>query len=519
MTSPFTRPTDTPAVQRLFAHAAQFANDGQLPAWFLLTVLEDESLGGEMLRNAGLTSERVRAAMPELLDEPVPATDEAAPLPDWLTKIFDRARLLARHDPEESSLTSIHLARALIETDSPVRELLNATGIRFETAPNQTVQPLTVNFNLKAEETLAVTATDESSANILTLIDANLNRAREGMRVLEDYARFAIHVQSTATQLKQMRHRLVEAEYQLIQQGQSLLGARDVARDQGTSVTTAGEQNREGLQSLLTANSRRVQESLRSLEEFGKLISPGFSAIMKQLRYQAYDVEQQLSHTSPEICNDRSQQLGNAQVYILLTESLCALPWKQTLDQILSADADIVQLREKHLSHTELERRARYFADACRNADVLSIINDNSGVAAKCDADGVHIGQDDESPESARAAIGPDRLLGISTHNSEQLVTAGRFADYVGVGPVFSTSTKTFAEYAGLEFVQTASSTATVPWFAIGGINSENLKQLCESGASRVAVSGAVIGTETPGESVARLKSALAPHASKASVS
>ena len=518
MTSSFTRPTDTPAVQRLFAYASRYAEDVQLPAWFLLAFVEDESLGGAMLRDAGLTSKSVRAAVPDLLNEPVLTTVDAAPLPDWVTKIFDRARLLARHDPDESSLTSVHLALAIIETQSPVRELLDATGIQFKTAPDRPVQPLAVDFSLRAAESAPVIVND-GSADVLTLLDASLNRAREGMRVLEDYARFAIHLQSVATQLKRMRHQLVAAEHQLIQQGQSLLASRDVARDEGTSVTTAGEQNRESLQSLVTANSRRVQESLRSLEEFGKLIDPAFSASMKQLRYQAYDVEQQLSPPSTSVRQIRIQKLEKAQVYVLLTEALCALPWKQTLEQVLAARADIIQLREKHLSHSELERRARYFADACRHAGVLSIINDNSKVAAACDADGAHIGQDDETPKSARAALGPCRLLGISTHNSEQLATAASFADYVGVGPVFSTATKQFADYAGLEFVNTAHSAATVPWFAIGGINSRNLNQLCESGASRVAVSGAVIGSEKPGETVVQLKTALAPHASKATIS
>lgn len=519
MTSFFPHPSETPAVQRLHEYAIQLADTEHLPAWFLLALVNDESLGGRILREAGLTTENVRAAVPGLLDEPQSADSSADPasLPEWLCRIFDRAHLLAKQDPDEFQLTSQHLVHATLQTESPVRDLLETTGIHFEPERSAEVAPLPVDLTLSASEPTASLSNFSDSAGLHTLIDASLNRAREGLRVLEDYARFAVHIQATATSLKQMRHELVTAEQHLTAIGINLLAARSVAQDAGTSVTISGEQQKDCLPDLLTANARRVQEALRSLEEFGKLIDPAFAASMKQLRYRAYEIEQQICLPITTLSSNRRDRLKNAQLYVLLTESLCALPWKQTLSQILAAGVDVVQLREKNLSTAKLSRRAQYFVDACRDAQTLSIINDHSTLAKASRADGVHVGQDDESTVSARKIIGADCLLGVSTHNLQQLSEAEHCADYVGVGPVFSTTTKKFDHYAGLSFVRTAAQHATVPWFPIGGISPDNVSQLCESGAGRVAVSSAIIGTKSPAEAVRTIRTIMEQNSAKVS--
>ena len=139
-------------------------------------------------------------------------------------------------------------------------------------------------------------------------------------------------------------------------------------------------------------------------------------------------------------------------------------------------------------------------------------MNDRPDLAVLIEADGVHVGQEELSVRQVRRIIGPDRMIGVSTHSLEQAKQAvNDGADYLGVGPVFSSLTKTFSEseLVGLEFVRQVSEEITLPWFAIGGITPENLPELKVAGAKRIAVSHAVCGSASPGEVVTKLKDAL----------
>src|SRR4029077_19302983 len=131
----------------------------------------------------------------------------------------------------------------------------------------------------------------------------------------------------------------------------------------------------------------------------------------------------------------------------------------------------------------------------------LFIMNDRPDLAVLTNADGVHVGQEELSVREARRIVGPSRLVGVSTHTIEQArqaVLDG--ADYIGVGPVFSSTTKSFVQLAGLEYVSQVAAEITLPAYAIGGIGGENIDEVLAAGASRVAVSGAICGAEDPAE-------------------
>ena len=133
-------------------------------------------------------------------------------------------------------------------------------------------------------------------------------------------------------------------------------------------------------------------------------------------------------------------------------------------------------------------------------------MNDRPDLAVLAEADGVHVGQDELSVREARRIVGPQRLVGVSTHTLEQArqaVLDG--ADYLGVGPCFATSTKSFDQLAGLDFVRQVAAEITLPWFAIGGISLANIAAVRAAGASRVAVSGAICSSPTPGTAAADL--------------
>ncbi|APZ90790.1 thiamine phosphate synthase [Fuerstiella marisgermanici] len=536
----------------------------------VLVILLEESLGGTCLQNLGLTLHKIEngcfgevvAATCRTLTEcqsdgdaaEVILADETPDLPSaglgpkagdqmWLTGLLDRARLICRRSDDATLVRSQHLVQAMVELDGPAKSQLEPLGI---TAANVELQlsgepealpVLAVDLDLAPglftdededcdTASIFVSETD-ASQRIVAVLDANLNRTREGLRVLEDFARFVSRDAAATEELKRLRHQLVAAEQLLQSAGVSPLLQRAVEHDVGTSLTTEQEQRRESVADLVAANARRVQESLRSLEEFGKTVSGPFAAMIKQMRYQTYSLEQQLYLQSvidmsdagdvsvPSSRMERIDRLQQAIVYVLLTEDLCRLDWQQTAEAALAGGADVIQLREKHLADDELISRGRWLAQACEAAGALFILNDRSDLARLAEAHGVHVGQDDGSVASARSMLRDDQLLGVSTHDLNQIRTAcNSGADYLGVGPVFPSSTKQFDGFPGIEFVKDAAKEAVtesslVPWFAIGGINIDTVSLVRLSGANRIAVSHAVIGSEDPESAVRDLRAAM----------
>ena len=176
----------------------------------------------------------------------------------------------------------------------------------------------------------------------------------------------------------------------------------------------------------------------------------------------------------------------------------------------LAGGADIVQLREKSTPDAEVVEAGRRMRALCHDRGALFVLNDRPDLAVACDADGVHVGQEDTLVAEARAVVGEHRLIGLSTHSREQL-SASAGADYVSVGPVWATPTKEGRPAVGLELVSFAAGNAAVPFFAIGGIDQVNVAEVVAAGARRIAVVRAIRDAADP-ESVARtLRSAL-PH-------
>lgn len=362
-----------------------------------------------------------------------------------------------------------------------------------------------------------------SGDGVLRVLDACLNRAREGLRVLEDYSRFVCDDGGAAFELKSLRHELCQAEQRVegLQPGShARLRNRDTAGDVGVGVTLATERERGSLWSVMLANLRRVQESLRSLEEFGKLLDGEFAAVMKGLRYRVYILEQRLcgvSGVGPSDVGQRRARLQRSRLYVLITESQCRGSWQETVRLVLEGGADIVQLREKQLGDAELLCRAKWLRGECESAGALFVMNDRPDLAVLSGAAGVHTGQEELGAAECRRIVTADGLVGLSTHSVLQLqaaIAAG--ADYAGVGPVFPSTTKRFEEFPGLEFVSgaagmlsTAPGGSDFPWFAIGGITESSVAGVVAAGASRVAVGAAVTASEDPRGVAVQLRSVL----------
>jgi thiamine-phosphate pyrophosphorylase len=204
--------------------------------------------------------------------------------------------------------------------------------------------------------------------------------------------------------------------------------------------------------------------------------------------------------------NERRERLGRARLYLV-----CDARSDDFLDAVLRGGVDIVQLRAKDAQDQEIVSAARRMRAVCARHGALFILNDRPDLAAAVEADGVHVGQDDVPVARARALVGDDRLVGLSTHAQAQVDgAAASGVDYIGVGPVHATPTKPGRPAVGLELVRYASAHAHTPFFAIGGITPANVEAVRDAGAERIAVVRALTEAADPAAAARGLRESIA---------
>lgn len=206
---------------------------------------------------------------------------------------------------------------------------------------------------------------------------------------------------------------------------------------------------------------------------------------------------------------DRRARLDPARLYVCTgaREGRGDLP--AFLNAILGAGVDVVQLREKDAEGGDLLRWSETFRSAADRHGALFVVNDRADVALAAGADGVHVGQGDLPVPVARKLVGPDVLLGLSTHTVDEREGAPAEADYVCVGPVHATPTKEGRPAAGIGVVEAAAEREVRPWFAIGGLDPGTLPDVVRAGARRIVVVRAVTEASDPGAAVRKLLAAL----------
>lgn len=343
--------------------------------------------------------------------------------------------------------------------------------------------------------------------NILTdtfrILDAAANRTREGLRVIEDFVRFGLDDAHLSRYLKESRHELTSI-LSLVPQP-SLLASRDTIHDVGTTISTSAEYQRASTTDVVAASFKRVQEALRTLEEYSKVIDASLAPRFEQLRYQLYTAEKAVRRTASAV-----ERLQDQKLYLLVGAAQGDDRFETVVKETLSAGVRLFQLRDKQLADRDLLRQARRLRAWTREAGATLIINDRPDLAVLSDADGVHVGQEELSVQDARRIVGPDRIVGVSTHSIEQARQAVlEGADYLGVGPVFPSGTKSFTDFPGLQFVNSVAAEIRLPWFAIGGITSDKITDLRAAGATRIAVSGAIESSGSPALAAREMLAAL----------
>ena len=336
-----------------------------------------------------------------------------------------------------------------------------------------------------------------AQAPIERLIDANLDRAREGLRVMEEWARFALERADLVWRCKDLRQRLGQLH------NERYKFARDAAGDPATGLAHQAQISRCDGPAIVAANAARVQEALRVLEEFGRLVDGELAAAAAACRYSIYDLEVALLRATKNQ-DDRRARLARCQLY-LVTSPVPQLA--QVVEQCLQAGLRLVQYRAKTgptADGLEFEDRlrleqAQQLRRLCLEYGALFLINDRVDLALAVDADGVHLGQGDLPVAMARRLLGTERLIGCSTHAIAELRQAvADGCDYVGVGPVQATPTKPGREPVGLAYVAAAAQECPIPFFAIGGIDANNLAEVQAAGATRVAVVRALTEASSP---------------------
>ncbi|MHB8511187.1 MAG: thiamine phosphate synthase [Actinomycetota bacterium] len=205
---------------------------------------------------------------------------------------------------------------------------------------------------------------------------------------------------------------------------------------------------------------------------------------------------------------DKRSRLRSASLYLVCDGRRDNL--EQFLEEVLSAGVDIVQLREKTMEATEQIAIAKTFRAACDRHGALFIMNDRVDLALACDADGVHLGQDDIPLDLARSMMGPDAIIGRSTHSISDVHRAmEEDADYIACGPVYQTPTKPGRPATGLLLIEEAKVASHKPWFAIGGIDANTIEPVVRAGASRIAMVRAIGSSANPAAATRSLKHAL----------
>lgn len=337
------------------------------------------------------------------------------------------------------------------------------------------------------------------------IVDANFNRAREAVRVMEEYCRFVLNCAPLSERAKQLRHELSAAIGEL--DAGALLAGRDTLGDVGVGQTVEGQLERATLKDCLTAGAKRLTEALRALSETIQTEDRTLAKTIEALRYDAYTLEKDIA-----IFAEPVERFNRVRLYVVITSPGAPGPGEilSLAGKCAAGGADCIQLRAKAMPDDRLFAVAVEFVEICREMGALSIINDRVDIAAAAGADGVHLGQNDLPVAQARRLQLTPLIVGKSTHSLDELERAcPALPTYVALGAVFATPTKPSVPVAGPDYVRQGLARLDgtgISHVAIGGVTHDNVAEVVRAGARRVAVCSAVTEAPDPTRACRRLK-------------
>jgi thiamine-phosphate pyrophosphorylase len=338
--------------------------------------------------------------------------------------------------------------------------------------------------------------------SIYRIIDVNFNRSREACRMIEEFCRFSLNSKVLTDRTKAIRHKICENINKL--DTGKLIANRDTDTDVGAARQIDEQMQRNCLRDSFTAACKRLTEALRVLTEMTTSFDKHVSGQMEELRFRAYALEKEIA-----LFADTASKFDKVRLYVLIT-SEDPMEIIDLTNKCIDGGADCIQLRAKQMPGDQMYAAANAMVELCKEAGVISIVNDRTDIAIAAGADGVHLGQNDLSVEQAgKLALSP-LIIGKSTHNPDQLKEAIlELPTYIGLGSVFSTGTKPDAEPVGLDYIKKAVSTlqnSGIKHVAIGGITTDNIESVLKAGARAVAVCSAVTESENPVQACKAIK-------------
>ena len=334
---------------------------------------------------------------------------------------------------------------------------------------------------------------------IAQIIDANLDRAREGLRVLEDWARFGLGRKDLVKSFKNFRQILGKHHLKVYKE------SRNFINDKCAGLSHPEQFKRGNVSSIISSNSARIQEALRVVEEFSRNHNYNLCKIASEIRYEIYNLEILLLEANSNASLLKILKNNDLYFITLDTENLF-----EKIKNVLEGGVKIIQLRCKRGKDSENLKFAIKLRELCDNHDSLLLINDRVDIALACKADGVHLGQDDMDIKSARNIMGFSKIIGISANNDQDIKKAIQDGcDYLGIGPVFATTTKKGKVPLGIETLKSLTKDISIPWFAIGGIKEQNISLLKENNICKVAIITDLINSKKPKEKAIMLINSL----------
>jgi len=332
--------------------------------------------------------------------------------------------------------------------------------------------------------------TDIEDLRIFQIIDANLDRAREGLRVIEDWARFGLGNEKFVERIKNFRQILGKNHLEVYKE------SRNYIEDQCQGLTHKEQINRKTPEQIISSNAARVQEALRVIEEFSRLNNKQLSKIASEIRYEIYTLEIDLLSLSKRKILDKILKENDLYVITDQKENLLEI-----IEDILIAGVKIIQYRFKKGSDKDHLEEAIKIRNLCKRYNSLFIINDRVDIALASNADGIHLGQTDLDLKTARSLLGYSKIIGISANNEIDITKALKNGcDYIGIGPLFETATKKDKKPLGIKKIKTLTKDLNIPWFAIGGITTKNISYLKSCGFKKVALVSQLMNSEVPRE-------------------
>ncbi len=337
-------------------------------------------------------------------------------------------------------------------------------------------------------ESLNISQTED--LRIFQIIDANLDRAREGLRVLEDWARFGIGEKDLVIKIKNFRQILGKNHLEIYKI------SRNHIEDKCKGISHIEQINRKNPNKIICSNSARVQEALRVIEEFSRNHNNKLSQIASEMRYEIYNLEVKLLNLNNR--KEAESIISENNLYSITDQREDLL---EIIEKILQGGVKIIQHRFKEGKDKDNLKKAIEIKYLCKKYNSLFIVNDRIDIALASNADGVHLGQEDIDITTARKLLGSSKIIGVSANNSTEIKNAIKNGcDYIGIGPVFKTSIKKNKEPLGVEKIKDLTKNINIPWFAIGGINKVNISSLKNQGICKVAVVSGLINSGDPKE-------------------